>query len=97
MQEVGIKALKDNLSQYIGLVRKGEIVVVKDRNEVVAEIRRPSNNNTENLYIQEAILKGSVLPEKAKKTNIDSIVKKYAKYRLDDIKPQEIYASLKDK
>ena len=63
MQEVGIKALKDNLSQYIGLVRKGEIVIVKDRNEVVAEIRRPDSRAAENIYVQEAILKGSIITE----------------------------------
>lgn len=97
MQEVGITALKDNLSQYIGLVKKGEIVIVKDRNEVVAEIRRPNSQTTDNIYIQEAILKGSILPEKTGKTDIDGIVKKYSHYKLTDINPQEIYESLKDK
>jgi len=97
MQEVGIKALKDNLSQYIGLVRKGEIVIVKDRNEVVAEIRRPDSRAAENIYVQEAILKGSIIAEKTSKTNIDGIVKKYSHYKLADINPQEIYESLKDK
>ena len=97
MQEVGIKALKDNLSQYISLVRKGEIVIVKDRNEVVAEIRKPSQNNTQNIFIQEAIQKGSILPEKVKNSNIDKILGKYNKYKLTDIRPAEIYASLKDK
>ncbi|MFO1526621.1 MAG: prevent-host-death family protein [Turneriella sp.] len=99
MQEVGIKALKDNLSQYIGLVRNGEIVMVKDRNEIVAEIRKPATQAQENLYIQEAILKGAIIPEAeaAKKTNIDAIVKKYSQHKLTDIHPQEIYESLKDK
>lgn len=97
MQEVGIKALKDNLSQYISLVRNGEIVMVKDRNEIVAEIRKPATQAQENLYIQEAILKGAIIPEAAKKTNIDAIVKKYSQHKLTDIHPQEIYESLKDK
>jgi antitoxin (DNA-binding transcriptional repressor) of toxin-antitoxin stability system len=97
MQEVGIKALKDNLSQYIGLVKKGEIVIVKDRNEVVAEIRRPTSQTTENIYVQEAILKGAIIPEKVRKTNIDGIIKKYSHYKLEDINSQEIYESLKDK
>lgn len=97
MQEVGIKALKDNLSQYIGLVRKGEIVIVKDRNEIVAEIRKPNQSKVQNIFIQEAIQKGSILPEKVKGSNIDKILKKYNKHKLNDIRPQEIYASLKDK
>lgn len=97
MQEVGIRALKDNLSQYIGLVRKGEIVIVKDRNEIVAEIRKPGRDNTHNLFVEEAIQRGSIIPAKVKKTGIDDIVRKHSKYKLDDIKPQEIYASVKDK
>lgn len=97
MQEVGIKALKDNLSQYIGLVRKGEIVIVKDRNEIVAEIRKPRRETVENIFMQEAIQQGSIIPEKVKKTNIDAILEKYSNYTLTDIKPQEIYASVKDK
>jgi antitoxin (DNA-binding transcriptional repressor) of toxin-antitoxin stability system len=41
MRAVGIKALKNELSRYIHLVRGGEVVMVLDRDEVVAEIRRP--------------------------------------------------------
>lgn len=41
MKSVGIKALKNELSKYIGLVREGEVVYVTDRGHVVAEIRRP--------------------------------------------------------
>jgi antitoxin (DNA-binding transcriptional repressor) of toxin-antitoxin stability system len=41
MKSVGIKALKNELSRYIGLVREGETVYVTDRGHVVAEIRRP--------------------------------------------------------
>lgn len=39
---MGIKVLKNNLSKYLKLVRKGETVLVTDRDEVIAEIRRPS-------------------------------------------------------
>jgi antitoxin (DNA-binding transcriptional repressor) of toxin-antitoxin stability system len=42
MKEVGIRELKDRLSEYIRLVRAGEVVVVTDRGEVVAELRPPS-------------------------------------------------------
>ncbi|MFO1524741.1 MAG: hypothetical protein U1F16_02075 [Turneriella sp.] len=71
--------------------------MVKDRNEIVAEIRKPATQAQENLYIQEAILKGAIIPEAAKKTNIDAIVKKYSQHKLTDIHPQEIYESLKDR
>ena len=41
MKSVGIKVLKDNLSKYLGMVRDGEIVLVTDRDEVIAEIQSP--------------------------------------------------------
>jgi hypothetical protein len=42
MKSVGIRVLKNQLSKYIGLVQQGETILVTDRDEVVAEIRRPS-------------------------------------------------------
>lgn len=41
MREVGIRELKNRLSEYIRLVREGEVVMVTDRGEVVAELRQP--------------------------------------------------------
>ncbi len=42
MKAVGIRELKNHLSEYIRLVRAGEEVLVTDRGEVVAELRSPS-------------------------------------------------------
>jgi antitoxin (DNA-binding transcriptional repressor) of toxin-antitoxin stability system len=42
MKEVGIRELKNRLSEYVRLVRGGEVVQVTDRGEVVAELRPPS-------------------------------------------------------
>ena len=42
MKSVGIKILKNKLSSYLDLVRRGERVLVTDRDEVIAEIRPPS-------------------------------------------------------
>ncbi len=42
MKSVGTKALKDNLSKYLRMVREGETILVTDRDEVIAEIHRPS-------------------------------------------------------
>ena len=39
MKSVGVKQLKSRLSEYLRLVRNGEIVLVTDRDEVVAELR----------------------------------------------------------
>ena len=42
MKEVGIRELKNRLSEFVRLVRAGEVVVVTDRGEIVAELRPPS-------------------------------------------------------
>jgi antitoxin (DNA-binding transcriptional repressor) of toxin-antitoxin stability system len=42
MKTVGIKLLKNNLSLYLREVRSGETVMVTDRDEVIAEIHRPT-------------------------------------------------------
>jgi len=38
MSTVGIKMLKENLSEYVAMARAGERVVITDRGEEVAEI-----------------------------------------------------------
>ena len=46
MRTVGLKTLKNKLSQYVRLVAAGETVVVTDRNRVVAEIVPPRTDLT---------------------------------------------------
>jgi hypothetical protein len=41
MRTVGIRELKNKLSEYLRMVRDGQVVLVTDRGEVVAEIRAP--------------------------------------------------------
>src|SRR3954451_14890518 len=43
MKEVGIRELKNHLSEYIRQVREGEVIMVTDRGEVVAELRASSS------------------------------------------------------
>jgi antitoxin (DNA-binding transcriptional repressor) of toxin-antitoxin stability system len=45
MKSIGVKTLKARLSEYLRLVRAGEVVLVTDRNEVVAELR-PTNRQS---------------------------------------------------
>ena len=45
MQSVGIKALKNRLSEYIRAVAAGETVLVTDRGRVVAEVVPPRSND----------------------------------------------------
>src|SRR5688572_26042849 len=41
MKRVGLRELKNRLSEYVRLVRAGETVLVTDRGDVVAELRPP--------------------------------------------------------
>jgi antitoxin (DNA-binding transcriptional repressor) of toxin-antitoxin stability system len=41
MKAVGVRELKAHLSRYLREVRAGEVILVTDRSEVVAELRAP--------------------------------------------------------
>jgi antitoxin (DNA-binding transcriptional repressor) of toxin-antitoxin stability system len=41
MRAVGVRELKAHLSRYLREVRAGEVILVTDRNRVVAELRAP--------------------------------------------------------
>ena len=43
MKAVGLRELKNRLSEYVRLVRSGEGVLVTDRGEVVAELNAPGH------------------------------------------------------
>jgi antitoxin (DNA-binding transcriptional repressor) of toxin-antitoxin stability system len=42
MKAVGVRELKNRLSEYLRLVRNGEEILVTDRGQVIAELRQPS-------------------------------------------------------
>lgn len=62
MRLVGIRELKNRLSEYIRLVRSGERVLVTDRGVVVAEIRQPGPAVEDDPYplLAAAALEGKV-------------------------------------
>ena len=43
MKVVGIREIKNRLSEYIRLVAAGEDILITDRGEVVAELKRPDS------------------------------------------------------
>jgi prevent-host-death family protein len=47
MKTVGLRELKNSLSEYVRYVRKGETVLVTDRGEVVAQISPPESANSD--------------------------------------------------
>jgi antitoxin (DNA-binding transcriptional repressor) of toxin-antitoxin stability system len=42
MKAAGIREFKAKLSRYLAEVRRGEVVLITDRGEVVAEVRKPA-------------------------------------------------------
>lgn len=47
MKTVGVRELKNRLSEYLRHVRAGEVVLVTDRGEVVAELTPPGQGTTD--------------------------------------------------
>jgi antitoxin (DNA-binding transcriptional repressor) of toxin-antitoxin stability system len=65
MRSVGLKALKNKLSEYVRLAAGGETVLVTDRDRVVAEIGPPSPVRTSMLsdaLLVDAIRQGWITP-----------------------------------
>ncbi|WP_367898700.1 type II toxin-antitoxin system Phd/YefM family antitoxin [Leptospira sp. WS58.C1] len=78
MISVGIRELKSHLSQYIELVKNGENVLITEHNKVVAELKFPEKENSNN-KIQEVLNKltseGKLIPAKRKSTLINKLTK----------------------
>jgi antitoxin (DNA-binding transcriptional repressor) of toxin-antitoxin stability system len=47
MRTVGIRELKNSLSEYIRRIRSGETVLVTDRGEIVAELSAPGSSRSD--------------------------------------------------
>jgi antitoxin (DNA-binding transcriptional repressor) of toxin-antitoxin stability system len=65
MQTIGIKVLKDKLSEYIRVAASGETVLVTERGHVVAEIIAPrvaADASLPEQKMAELIRKGQVTP-----------------------------------
>ena len=65
MRSVGIKVLKNKLSEYVRLAAGGETVLVTDRDRVVAELVPPrARTGTADARWAELIRQGIVTPAK---------------------------------
>jgi prevent-host-death family protein len=65
MRAVGLKTLKNKLSEYVRLVAGGETVLVTDRDRVVAELVPPSRGRSPLLadaMMAEAVRRGWLTP-----------------------------------
>jgi antitoxin (DNA-binding transcriptional repressor) of toxin-antitoxin stability system len=65
MRTVGIKTLKDKLSEYVRLAGSGETILITDRDRVVAELVPPAQTRADRLpdaLLAEAVRRGVVTP-----------------------------------
>lgn len=69
MRKVGIKLLKNKLSEYLRLVADGEVILVTDRDQVVAELRAPTPATREVLQdekLADLVRRGLITPARGK-------------------------------
>jgi antitoxin (DNA-binding transcriptional repressor) of toxin-antitoxin stability system len=52
MKTAGIRELKARLSHFLSEVRRGEVVLITDRGEVVAELRKPASASIEDPVVR---------------------------------------------
>ncbi len=65
MRSVGIKNLKNRLSEYVRLATAGEVVLVTERDRVVAELVPPRSDRSPRIHdalLADAVRKGWVTP-----------------------------------
>jgi antitoxin (DNA-binding transcriptional repressor) of toxin-antitoxin stability system len=65
MRTVGLKILKNKLSEYVRIAASGETVLVTDRDKVVAELGPPQPGRSPFLadaFLAEAVRKGHITP-----------------------------------
>jgi prevent-host-death family protein len=65
MRCVGVKVLKNKLSEYLRLVAGGEVVLVTDRNRVIAELTPPREGRSplgSDAVLADAVRKGWITP-----------------------------------
>jgi prevent-host-death family protein len=65
MRSVGLKTLKNKLSEYVRLAAAGETVLISDRDRVVAELVPPRETRSESLpdaLLAQAVRDGLLAP-----------------------------------
>jgi antitoxin (DNA-binding transcriptional repressor) of toxin-antitoxin stability system len=65
MRTVGIKVLKDKLSEYVRMASGGETILITDRDRVVAELVPPAPTRANRLpdaMLADAVRRGVVTP-----------------------------------
>jgi prevent-host-death family protein len=71
MTEVGVRELRNHLSQYLERIQRGEEVVVTDRGRAIARVLPLSGERT----IDRLVREGKVTPAKRSERNLPKRVK----------------------
>ena len=64
MRTVGLKTLKNKLSEYVRMAAAGETVLVTDRNRVVAELAPPRSGTGLTPFEERGVREGWLRPAK---------------------------------
>jgi len=95
MRAVGLKTLKNKLSEYIRLAARGETVLVTDRDRVVAEIVPPQSGRADTLndarladavrrgWLRPALLQGAGAPPRATVAKLADLLRELESDRSD--------------
>lgn len=65
MRSVGLRTLKNKLSEYVRLAASGETILISDRDRVVAELVPPRDTRADSLHdaiLAEAVRNGLMTP-----------------------------------
>lgn len=65
MRSIGLKVLKNKLSEYVRLAASGEVILITDRDRVVAELVPPQNGRSaflEDARLTELMRQGLLTP-----------------------------------
>lgn len=88
MKVVGIKELKNKLSEYVKLAKAGEVVLISDRGDVVAELRAPTpwkDPLMEDPWWAEQVRKGLITPAKVPPGTPLNLKRNYPRVPLEEI------------
>lgn len=88
MKTVGIKELKNKLSEYVQIAKSGEIVMITYRGEVVAELRAARHSDDplmDDPWFAEQVRLGLITPAKVPPGTPLNLERNYPRIPLEEI------------
>lgn len=88
MKSVGIKELKNKLSEYVKRAKAGEVVTITDRGEVVAELRPAKDSDhplMDDPWFADQVRRGHITPSKVPPGTPLNLKRNYPRVPLEEI------------